>query len=80
MALPQTLQLWKPAQLLLELLTSADGFGRLFPRSWLLFLGGTLPNPLASWLSVPRLGSCTVLRLITEQAIKQCREQRLTGT
>lgn len=59
MALPHTLQLWKPAWLLLELLTSADDFGRISPppRSWLLFLGETAPNPLALWLSVLKLGS-----------------------
>lgn len=32
MALPHTLQLWKPARLLLELLTSADDLGRFFPQ------------------------------------------------
>lgn len=32
MALPHTLQLWKLAQLLLELLTSADDLGRFFPQ------------------------------------------------
>lgn len=57
MALPHTLQLWKLAQLLLELLTSADDLGRFFLQILATVPGETVPNPLVLWLSVLRLDS-----------------------